>query len=143
MSGGHRAVSFRTFQRAAALKMPWSAGILPALGAAIRRRLRAGCPRSRTFHGFWAPVSGRAWAIALKIDGLGSADPRPAAQSLRAAGRGWGPRLVYGPTEKPRTPKPGSALLDEGRDGGRLGTRVLLWRYCESLMMDRRVRCRP
>jgi len=55
-----------------ALKISGSAGIpslrsgraLPAFRAAIVRKLRAGCPRSRVLHGFCVPLV--AWATALK-----------------------------------------------------------------------------
>jgi hypothetical protein len=49
------------------LKISRSAGILPAFAAAIPPTLRAGCPRSRKFHGFRVPVSRRASATAMKL----------------------------------------------------------------------------
>jgi hypothetical protein len=47
-------------------EIPGSAGILPAFRAAIPHILRAGCPRSQALHGFWVPVSRRAWTTALR-----------------------------------------------------------------------------
>ena len=50
--GSHSLIRFST------LRIPGSAGILPAFCAAIVHTLRAGCPRSRVFHGLlWRAAS--------------------------------------------------------------------------------------